>query len=42
MCYNLNSVEGDVQGVIQESTIEVIKGDTRSVDYGSRVMLRSV
>ena len=31
MSYSLNSLKGDIQG----TTIGVIKGNTRSLDYGS-------
>ena len=35
MGHNRNSLQGGYIGVIQGITIGVIKGDTRSLDYGS-------
>ena len=37
MSYNLNSLKGDYTGIVQGTTIGVIKGDTRSLDYSSYV-----
>ena len=35
MSYSPNSLKGVVQGVIEGSTIEVIEGDTKSLDFSS-------
>ena len=35
MSYNLNSLKGVIWGMIYGTTIEVIWGDTRSLDYSS-------
>ena len=35
MTYTLNSLKGVIQGIIQGTTIGVIKGDTRSLDNSS-------
>ena len=35
MSHSLNSLKGVIWGIIEGSTIGVIKGDTRSLDYGS-------
>ena len=35
MSYSLNSLKGDIYGIIQGTTIGLIKGDTRSLDNGS-------
>ena len=35
MYYSLNSLKGVIYGIIEGTTIEVIKGDTRSLDYSS-------
>ena len=35
MYYNLNPLSGVIQGVILGTTMGVIKGDARSLDYGS-------
>ena len=35
MSYSLNSLKGVRKGIILGSNIEVIKGDTRSLDYSS-------
>ena len=35
MSYSLNSLKGVIKGIIMESAIGVIKGDTRSLDNGS-------
>ena len=32
--YSLNSLKGIIYGIIEGTTIGVIKGDTRSLDYG--------
>ena len=32
MSYSLNSFKGEIWGIIQGTTIGVIKGDTRSLD----------
>ena len=37
MSYSLNSLKVDIEGIIKETTIGVIKGDTRSLDNGSYV-----
>ena len=33
MNYDLNSLKGVIWGIIYGTTIEVIRGDTRSLDY---------
>ena len=38
MCYSLSSSQGCYIGNIQVSIMGVLKGDTRSVDYGSHVL----
>ena len=38
MSCSLNSLKGVVQGSIYGSTIGIIKGDTRSLDYSSHAM----
>ena len=35
MSYSLNPLKGVIQGIIHGSVIGLIKGDTRSLDYGS-------
>ena len=35
MSYSLNSLKGVIQGIIYGTTIGVIKGDSRSLDYSS-------
>ena len=35
MSYSLNSLKGVIWGIILGTTIGVIKGDTRSLDYSS-------
>ena len=35
MSYNLNSLKGVIWGIIYGTTIGIIKGDTRSLDYSS-------
>ena len=35
MSYNLNSLKGVIWGIIYGTTTEVIRGDTRSLDYSS-------
>ena len=35
MSHSLNSLKGDIKGIIQGTTIGLIKGDTRSLDNGS-------
>ena len=35
MSHNLNSLKGVIWGIIYGTTIGVIKGDTRSLDYSS-------
>ena len=35
LSHSLNSLKGDYIGIIQGTTIGVIKGDTRSSDYSS-------
>ena len=35
MSHSLNSLKAGYIGIIQGTTIGVIKGDTRSLDYGS-------
>ena len=35
MSYSLNSLKGVIWGIIWRTTIGVIKGDTRSLDYSS-------
>ena len=35
MSYSLNSLKGGYIGIIWGTTIRVIKGDTRTLDYGS-------
>ena len=35
MSYNLNSLKGAIWGTIYGTTIGVIRGDTRSLDYSS-------
>ena len=35
MSYSLNSLKGVIYGIIYGTTIVVIKGDTRSLDYSS-------
>ena len=37
MSSSLNSLKGVIRGIIYGTTIGVIKGDTRSLDYGSYV-----
>ena len=37
MSCSLNSLKGDIWGITYGTTIGVIKGDTRSLDYGSYV-----
>ena len=37
MSYNLNSLKGVIWGIIYGTTIGVIKGDTRSLEYSSYV-----
>ena len=35
MSYSLNSLNGVLRGIIYGSTVGVIKGDTKTSDYGS-------
>ena len=35
MSHSLNSLQGVIQGIISESSIGVIKGDTKSFDHSS-------
>ena len=35
MSFRLHSLKGAIEGIIQGTTIGVLKGDTRSLDYGS-------
>ena len=35
MSYSLNSLKGVTQGIISGTTIGLIRGDTRSLDYSS-------
>ena len=35
MSYSLNSLKGVIWGIIYGTTIGVIRGDTRSLDYSS-------
>ena len=35
MSFGLNSLKGAIQGIIWGSIVEAIKGDTRSLGYGS-------
>ena len=37
MSHSLNSLKGVIQGFVKGATIGDIKGDTRSLDYGSYV-----
>ena len=37
MSYSLNSLKGVIWGMILETLIELIKGDTMSLDYSSHV-----
>ena len=37
MSSSLNSLKGVIWGIIYGTTIGLIKGDTRSLDYGSYV-----
>ena len=39
MSYSLNSLKGGYIGIIYGTTIGVIKGDTRSLDYSSYVLI---
>ena len=43
MSYSLNSLKGVIWGIIYGTTIGVIRGDTRSLDYssGRRPVLRN-
>ena len=41
MSHSLKSFKGGYIGIIQGTTIGVIKGDTRSLDYGSYRVWRS-
>ena len=36
MSYSLNSVKGNIQGIIYESTIGAIEAETRSLDYNPK------
>ena len=43
MSYSLNSLNGDTYGdYIWGPTIGAIKGDTRSLDYGSQVVSKNM
>ena len=35
MSYSLNSLQEVIEGIIYGTTIKIIKGDTRGLDYGS-------
>ena len=35
LSFGLNSLKGVIQGIIWGSVVGAIKGDTRSLDYGS-------
>ena len=39
--YSLNCLKGAIKGIIQETTIRVIKGDNKSLDYSSYSRLPS-
>ena len=40
MSFSLNSLKGIIWGSIWGSTIRVIKGDTRSLDYSSYLLFQ--
>ena len=40
MSYSLNSLKGAILGIIQGTTIGLTKGDTRSLDCRSNMLLQ--
>ena len=39
MSYSLNSLKGVIWGILRETIIRDIEGDTRTLDYGSYELL---